>query len=69
MTSYFNACADLLGFPRQPQVSLEEARRVMSPLMLSYVTDSRVVDNARMLGRLNIRLTYPTMQDGLPHCA
>jgi nucleoside-diphosphate-sugar epimerase len=69
MTSYFNACADLLGYPRQPQVSLEEARRVMSPLMLSYVTDSRVVDNARMLGQLNIRLTYPTMQDGLPHCA
>lgn len=69
MTSYFNACADLLGYPRQPQVSMAEARRVMSPLMLSYVTDSRVVDNARMLGRLNIRLRYPTMLDGLPHCA
>jgi nucleoside-diphosphate-sugar epimerase len=68
MTSYFNACADLLGYPRQPQVSLAEARRVMSPLMLSYVTDSRVVDNARMLGRLNIRLAYPTILDGLPHC-
>jgi nucleoside-diphosphate-sugar epimerase len=68
MTSYFNACADLLGYPRQQQVSLAEARRVMSPLMLSYVTDSRIVDSSRMLGRLNIRLTYPTMLDGLPHC-
>lgn len=69
MTSYFNACADLLGYPRQPQVSMEEARRTMSPLMLSYVTDSRVVDNTRMLERLQIRLKYPTMLDGLPSCA
>jgi nucleoside-diphosphate-sugar epimerase len=69
MTSYFNACADLLGYPRQPQVSMAEARRVMSPLMLSYVTDSRVVDNTRMLERLNVRLKYPSMLDGLPHCA
>jgi len=69
MTSYFNACADLLGFPRQPQVSMAEARRVMSPLMLSYVSDARIVDNARMLERLNIRLKYPTMREGLQNCA
>jgi nucleoside-diphosphate-sugar epimerase len=68
MTCYFNACADLLGYPRQPQVTMEEARRVMSPLMLSYVTDSRVVDNGRMLQRLNIRLMYPTMMEGLQAC-
>jgi len=69
MTSYFNACADLLGYPRQPQVGMAEARRVMSPLMLSYVTDSRAVDNSRMIERLNIRLKYPTMLEGLQHCA
>jgi nucleoside-diphosphate-sugar epimerase len=69
MTSYFNACADLLGYPRQPQVGMAEARRVMSPLMLSYVSGSRVIDNTRMLERLHIRLTYPTMLGGLQHCA
>ena len=68
MTSYFNACADLLGYPRQPQVSLEEARRVMSPLMLAYVSESRVVDNTRMLRGLGITLNYPTMREGLPAC-
>lgn len=68
MTSYFNACADLLGYPRQPQVSMAEARRVMSPLMLSYVSESRVVDNTRMLERLRIQLKYPSMSDGLPRC-
>jgi len=68
MTSYFNACADLLGYPRQPQVSMAEARRVMSPLMLSYVSESRIVDNSRMLERLGIQLIYPDMLDGLKAC-
>jgi nucleoside-diphosphate-sugar epimerase len=68
MTDYFNTCADLLGYPRQPQVNLEEARRVMSPLMLSYVSDSRVVDNTRMLQRLGLRLKYPNMMEGLQAC-
>lgn len=68
MTSYFNACADLLGYPRQPQVTLEEARRVMSPLMLAYVSESRVVDSSRMLARLGVRLRYPSMAEGLAAC-
>ena len=65
MTSYFNAVADALGLPRQPQVTLEEARRVMSPLMFSYVTESRVVDNTRMLNTLGVTLLYATMAEGL----
>jgi hypothetical protein len=65
MTSYFNACADALGFPRQPQVSLSEARLVMSPLMLSYVSQTRVVDNRRMLDRLKVKLRYDALSDGL----
>lgn len=65
MTSYFNACADALGFPRQPQVSLDEARRVMSPLMFSYVSQSQIVDNSKMLDRLNVKLRYSSLSEGL----
>lgn len=65
MTSYFNACADALGLPRQPQVTLAEARQVMSPLMFSYVSQSRIVDNHRMLNRLDIQLRYRNLADGL----
>ncbi len=65
MTAYFNACADALGKPRQPQVDLAEARRVMPPLLFSYFMESRVVDNSRMLKELGITLGYPTMHDGL----
>lgn len=66
MTSYFNLCADNLGFARQPQVTLEEARKVMSPLMLSYITESRVVDSSRMIDRLGVQLSYQSMMSGVP---
>lgn len=65
MTSYFNACADILGFPRQPQVTMDEAHKVMSPLMLSYVSQSRIIDNSRMLERLGVTLRYADLSDGL----
>jgi len=65
MTTYFNAVADALGLARQLQVTREEARRVMSPLMFSYVSESRVVDNTLMLEKLGITLRYPTLAEGL----
>lgn len=65
MTSYFNACADALRLPRQPQISLEEARQTMSPLMFSYVSQSRIVDNQKMLKSLGVKLRYSTLAEGL----
>ena len=65
MTAYFNACADALGMPRQPQVTMEEARHVMSPLMFSYVSESRIVDNSKMIEELGITLRYPTFKEGI----
>lgn len=61
MTTYFNACADALGLPRQPQVDLNEARRVMPPLLFNYFMESRVVDNSRMLRELGVALRYQDM--------
>lgn len=65
MTAYFNACADALGKPRQPQVDLEEAQRTMPPLLLSYFREARTVDNSRMLQELGITLQYPDMRQGI----
>jgi nucleoside-diphosphate-sugar epimerase len=65
MTDYFNAITDLLKLPRLPQISLAEARRVMSPLMFSYMTESRKISNRKMLEKLGIKLKYPTMMEGL----
>ena len=65
MTAYFNAAADALGLPRPPQVTMEEARRVMTPLMISYFSESRVVDSGKMLRELGIKLLYPDLESGL----
>ena len=65
LTSYFNAVCDALGEPRQSQVSQEEARKVMTPLMLSYFSETRIVDNSLMMERLGISLRYPAMLDGI----
>lgn len=65
MTEYFNLCADCLKLPRQPQVDLEEGRRVISPLLFNYFMESRNIDNSRMLNGLKIRLKYPDMLQGV----
>lgn len=65
MTDYFNAVADSAGIPRPRQVTMAEARQVMSPLMLSYVSESRQMDNRKMIEKLGIRLLYPDLASGL----
>lgn len=65
MTDYFNAITDQLGLERLPQVPLSEARGVMTPLMFGYMTESRRIDNSRMLAKLGIVLDYPTLKQGL----
>jgi nucleoside-diphosphate-sugar epimerase len=65
ITEYFNAVADSLGQPRPRQVTMSDARHVMSPLMLSYVSESRRMDNRRMLEKLGVALLYPTLEAGL----
>ncbi|WP_432821154.1 SDR family oxidoreductase [Trichloromonas sp.] len=65
MTEYFLAIAEQVGLPRPPLISMAEAKEVMTPLMLSYLTESRRMDNSRMLNRLGVRLRYPTLAEGL----
>lgn len=65
MNDYFNAITDLLGVERLPEVSLEEGRKVMSPLMLSYMTESRKISNKRLIEKLGIQLRYPSLLEGL----
>jgi nucleoside-diphosphate-sugar epimerase len=68
MTQYFNAIADLLGIVRPRQVSREEAEATMPPLLYSYFSESRRIDNSLMKNKLGVKLLYPTLADGLPSC-
>lgn len=65
MSDYFNAVADRLGLPRPPQISLAEAQRTLSPEMLSYLNESRRMDNRRICEELGVTLLYPTLEAGL----
>lgn len=65
MTQYFNAICDLLGMARLPQVGMAEARQVMNPMMLSYLSETRRMDNRKMLEELDITLTYADLETGL----
>jgi hypothetical protein len=37
----------------------------LSPIQLSFTSESRRLDNARMKRELGLRLRYPTVREGL----
>ncbi len=65
MTEYFFALADHFGLPRPPEVDWNEAEQTISKGMLSYLRESRRMDNRRMLQELAIKLRYPGLEEGL----
>ena len=65
MTEYFNTIADHLGLPRPPCVDWAEAERSMSAGMLSYLRESRHMDNSSMRNELGIELLYPDLRTAL----
>jgi nucleoside-diphosphate-sugar epimerase len=68
MTDYFWRIADLYGLPRPPAISMAEARRVLSPSMLSFLEESKRLDTRRMRDELGVALRYPDLASGLPTC-
>jgi nucleoside-diphosphate-sugar epimerase len=63
MGEYFDRVADALQLPRAPHVSRTEAQRLLSPMLLSFMNESRRLDNRRMKRELKVRLRYPTVAD------
>lgn len=55
--------AALLGLPVPPTVLFEEAE--MTPMQISFYSESKRVRNDRIKRDLGVRLAYPTYQDGL----
>jgi nucleoside-diphosphate-sugar epimerase len=68
MRDYFDRVADLYGLPRPPLVELATADGTLSSGMLSYLRESRRLDNRRMLRELQVELRYPTLAAGLDAC-
>ena len=68
MTDFFFRVADLLGIPRPPAITLEQARRQLGGGMLSYLAKSNRIDTRRLREELGVELMYPDLTAGLPSC-
>jgi hypothetical protein len=65
MGDYFDQVADALALPRAPRMPRGELAQHVTPMMLSFMSESRRIGNARMKHELRLRLRYPTPHDML----
>ena len=65
MGDYFDLAADLYGLPRPPRVARAGAQEKLSLMLLSFMSESRRMDNTRLKQELGLRLRYPTVATGL----
>jgi len=65
MGDYFDLAADLYGLPRPPRVPRSAAGEQLPLMLLSFMNESRRLDNQRLLRELGLRLRYPTVAEGL----
>lgn len=65
MYEYFSGIAAALALPQPPTISRAEAEQQLSPGMLSYMNESRRIDNRKLLQELQVQLKYPSFDDFL----
>ncbi|MBU1359899.1 MAG: NAD(P)H-binding protein [Gammaproteobacteria bacterium] len=65
MGDYMDLAADLYGLQRPPRISLDAARAELPIATMSFMGESRRLDNARLKRELRVRLRYPTVATGL----
>ncbi len=61
MGAYFDAVADAFTLERPPRLTREKLQHAVSPMMLSFMSESRRMSNQRMKAELGVRLSYPTV--------
>ena len=67
MGEWFDLLADALQLPRPPRIARAEAASRLPAALLSFMSESRRLDNTRLKRTLGIRLRFPTVRDGLKH--
>ena len=59
MADYFDTVADAFGMPRPPRVAREQLVQQVSPMLLSFMSESRRMSNGRIKHELGVRLRHP----------
>ncbi len=65
MGEYFDMVADAFDLPRPPRLKRQVMKGAVSPLMYSFMSESRRLSNTRMKEEIGVRLLYPTVADFL----
>jgi nucleoside-diphosphate-sugar epimerase len=65
MGDWFDKLADAFGLPRPPRAPRAEIKARLSPMLLSFMGESRRLVNARLKRELKLRLRYPTVDAGI----
>jgi nucleoside-diphosphate-sugar epimerase len=65
MGDYMDWAADLWQLPRPPRVSRAQAQTALPAMTLSFMGESRRMDNQRLKTELRLKLRYPTVREGL----
>ncbi|MDX5364416.1 MAG: NAD-dependent epimerase/dehydratase family protein [Pseudazoarcus pumilus] len=64
MGEYFELAARTFGLPPPPRLGRTELAQKLSPMALSFMSESRRIDGSRALRELRLRLVHPTVADG-----
>ncbi len=59
MGDYFDQVADAMDLPRPPRVTRDALSSLVSPMMLSFMSESRRLLNRRLHDELKVALRYP----------
>ena len=65
MGAYFDAVATAFGLAPPPRLPREQLREQVSPMLLSFMSESRRLDNRRIKDELGVRLRYPDVDSAL----
>jgi len=65
MGDYFDLAASLFGLPKPPRLPRDQASSALPLMLLSFMSESRRLDNTRMKQELRLKLRFPHVRDGL----
>jgi nucleoside-diphosphate-sugar epimerase len=62
---YLDLAADRYGLPRAPRLTRAQAEQALTPERMSFLRESRQLDNRRLKQELRLTLRHPTVAQGL----
>lgn len=65
MGDYYDGMAEVFGLPPPPRKSRADCVQCLSPMTMSFMSESRRLDNRRMKCELRLRLRWPQVIAGL----